>query len=211
MSRWDEITDAASGRHLSVLGALHPTELPDVQTLVMLGPREPGFWAMFRGTAEFRDGAADPMDRWSTRVIGTLATELGATPYFPFGGPPFQPFIRWATETGRSWPSPIGLLVHDTAGLMISYRGALGFAERLDIPPQPERPCVTCVDQPCLTACPIGALGADGYDVDACKSHLRSDAGTECMQGCLVRRACPISKDYGRLPEHSHFHMKAFR
>lgn len=211
MSRWDEITDAASGRHLSVLGALHPTDLPDVQTLVMLGPQEPGFWAMFRGTEEFRDGAADPMDRWSTRVIGALAMELGATPYFPFGGPPFQPFIRWATETGRAWPSPIGLLVHDTAGLMISYRGALGFAERLDIPPQPEKPCETCADQPCLTACPISALGAEGYDVDACKSHLHSAAGAECMQGCLVRRACPVSKDYGRLPEHSHFHMKAFR
>ena len=211
MSRWDEITDAASGRHLSVLGALHPTDMPDVQTLVMLGPQEPGFWAMFRNTAEFRDGAADPMDRWSARVIGALAKELSAAPLFPFGGPPFQPFIRWATETGRAWPSPVGLLVHDTAGLMISYRGALGFAEKLEVPRRPERPCETCADQPCLSSCPIGVLSTEGYDVAACKTHLHSDAGAVCMQGCLVRRACPVSKDYGRLPEHSHFHMKAFR
>ena len=211
MSRWDEIADAASGRHLSVMGALHPEDMDDLKTVVMLGPQEPGFWAMFTETPEYRDGAADPMDRWSERVIGDLARDLEATALFPFGGPPFQPFIRWATETGRAWSSPVGLLVHDQAGLLVSYRGALGFAERLEIPARPSPPCDLCALQPCLTACPIGALGPQGYDVAACKTHLNSPEGAACMQGCLVRRSCPTSQSYGRLPEHSHFHMKAFR
>jgi hypothetical protein len=45
---------------------------------------------------EFRDGRPDPIDRWSRRVIGHMACDLGAKALFPFGGPPWHPFIAWA-------------------------------------------------------------------------------------------------------------------
>ncbi len=197
---------------LEIFGALHPTDLEGIGTLILLGPREPGFWPGFIQSPEYRDGNPDAIDRWSTRVIGALADEFGAKAFFPFGGPPYHPFIRWALDSGRAWQSPVHLLVHDRAGLFVSYRGALGFAERLTLPLQPAAsPCNSCADRPCLTACPIAALSDRGYDVPACKSFLRSDAGDDCMTGgCLVRRACPISRGYGRVAEQSAFHMKAF-
>ena len=105
----------------------------DIGTIVLLGPREPEFWGHFKTSKEYCDGQDDPLERWSSRVINGFASTLGAKAYFPFGGPPYQPFIAWATASRRAFVSPVGLLVHDVAGLMVSYRGALGFQEQLDL------------------------------------------------------------------------------
>lgn len=210
MIRWSDIEDAASGRHLAIMGALYPSDLAGVETLILLGPKEPGFWPHFFHTAEYVDGLPDPMDRWSTRVIDDLAAQFGGQAFYPFGGPPYQPFYQWALATGRAWPSPINLLVHDTAGLLVSYRGALGLSERLEVPELPPPPCDSCADQPCRTACPVGAFDSGGYDVPACKAHITRSEGADCMRGCLARRACPISARYPRNENHSAFHMEAF-
>lgn len=211
----EDIAQAASGARLEVLGGFHPDPAdhlpPDIGTLLLLGPAEPGFWPHVQAEPEFADPAPDPLDRWSRRVIGQIARDLDATPYFPFGGPPFQPFIAWAQRSGRAWASEVGILVHDTQGLMVSYRGALGFRDRLDLAPTGPRPCDTCADKPCLTACPVKALTQIGYDIPACKTYLSGKDGSDCMsQGCSVRRSCPVGKGYGRLPEQSAFHMRNF-
>ncbi|WP_158969147.1 ferredoxin [Chachezhania sediminis] len=181
--------------------------------IVLLGAG-PGFWQAFRTSPEGADNAPDPVDRWSVRVISALARDLKADPHFPFGGPPYEPFIAWAKASGRAWSSPTGMLVHDTVGLMISYRGALAFGGPLSGVPQAcaASPCIACDRQPCLTACPVDALGADhAYDVPACHAFLATPEGTDCMtRGCAVRRACPVSRGAGRSPAQSAHHMKAF-
>nr|WP_244520940.1 ferredoxin [Allgaiera indica] len=194
---------------MAVLGAFHPET---GGTLVLLGPAEPGFWPHLTAQPEWRDGAPHPMDRWSARVIGALAADFGAEARFPFGGPPYHPFYTWALASGRAWASPVALLVHDSAGLMVSFRGALLVPERLDLPPVPTAaPCATCAARPCLGACPAGALGADGYDVAACHAFLDRPEGAVCRTGgCLVRRACPVSAIYGRLEAQSAYHMEQF-
>lgn len=200
---------------LTVLGAFHgdaETNLPNgAQTLVLLGPNEPGFWDHVTLSPEFADNAPDPLDRWSSRIISRLAEDLGARALFPFGGPPYQPFIAWALKSGRAWQSPVTLLVHDRAGLMVSYRGALAFDERLDLPAPAPCPCDTCEDKPCLVACPVNALANSAYDLAACHGYLDTRPGQECLtRGCAARRACPVSQSYGRNPAQSAFHMKAF-
>ena len=160
---------------------------------------------------EYGDGAPNPLDRWSTRVIGALAEAFGATALFPFGGPPYQPFYAWALRSGRAWASPVTLLVHDRAGLMVSYRGALALPARLRLPSAPAAaPCATCA-RPCLAACPAGALTGAGYDLPACHRFLDTPAGGDCLScGCAVRRACPVSQSYDRVAEQSAYHMRLF-
>lgn len=169
-------------------------------------------WRAFSasGVAE-RDG--DPLDTWSTRVVGELGHGLGAMPLFPFGGPPYLPFIRWAQRAEPVWPSPIGPLIHADYGLWHAYRGALGFPEHIELPVQVSRenPCLSCRDQPCLSTCPVGAFSPGAYDVPACVAHIESAAGSDCMeQGCRARRACPVGVDYHYPPAQAAFHMQAF-
>ncbi|MDF1856941.1 ferredoxin [Pseudooceanicola sp.] len=210
------LSAAARDRGLAIRAALHPAAAdPDLPagtgTLLLLGPDEPGFWARITGSAEWQDGGADPVDRWSRRVVGDWAGQIGATALFPFGGPPFRPFIGWALASGWVHASPVSLLVHAEAGLWLSFRGALALPGRIALPEVPANPCITCPDQPCRTACPVSALNERGYDVPGCKSFLRSKAGQSCMtHGCQVRTACPVGQAHGRLVAHSAYHMAQF-
>lgn len=205
--------ETLAARHfLAVLGGFvcdGEAGLPaGTRSVILLGPLEPGYWPHVTAQPEW--GGADPIDRWSRRVIGGMACKLGAKALFPFGGPPYQPFYQWALRTGRVWESPVKLLVHDGQGLLVSFRGALALREVVEVPGA-MRPCEGCA-QPCLSACPVGALGAAGYNLPACHQFLDQPGGADCMNsGCGVRRACPVSQGYARLAEHSAYHMGMFR
>ena len=179
------------------------------RTLLLIGPQEPGFWPHMQVQPEW--GEPDPVDRWSRRVVGRIACDLGATALFPFGGPPYQPFFSWALRTGSVWESPVRLLVQDKQGLFVSFRGALALRDALDRPPAPPRPCDTCAAKPGLTACPVAALTGAGYDVPGCHAYLDQPEGAICLTGgCLVRGSCPVSQAYARMPEQSAYHMRQF-
>ena len=190
--------------HLEVLGTV-----PDGGDRVyLLGPGV-GFWAAFTASSEYADGAVDPLDRWSKRVIGELATAWGGVSVFPSDGPPYAPFLEWAKRAGNAWVSPAGLMVHARAGLWLSFRGAVRVAGDTHAQTSPN-PCKTCADQPCLSACPVGAMAGGAYDVPKCHEWLDGPEGDCMARGCAVRRACPVSQSYGRMDAQSEFHMKAF-
>lgn len=186
--------------------------------LVLLGAVGDSLWPAFSAAPEYRDGRPDPLDRWSRRVIEGLAQGLGARALFPFGGPPWLPFQRWAARAEPVHPSPLGLFIHPRHGLWHSYRGALAFAGRLaGLPPREDlaSPCVTCTERPCLNACPVEAFalleGATRYDTQACAAHISVPAGDDCRQGgCRARRACPVAPRLAPGRAQNEFHMGAF-
>lgn len=212
---------AIEARSLKPRGAFHPlpadgvpamSDGRDAATLVLAGVVGGSCWQAFQAAEESRRGP-DPLDRWSRRVVGELARELGAEALFPFGGAPFLPFIRWAQRAENVFPSPIGPLIHPDYGLWHAYRGALVFAQTFDLPAMDERPrpCDSCADKPCLTACPVGAFSWHGYDVAACVAHVADARGESCLGGgCLARRACPVGAAYRYGPAQMGFHMRAF-
>ncbi|MCC7321240.1 MAG: ferredoxin [Rubellimicrobium sp.] len=207
------IAAAARAAGLSVAGtcATQPEDglAAGARGVVLLSPDEPAFWDILTASPEWQDGAPDPVDRWSRRVIGAMAATLGLEAAFPFGGPPWMPFTRWALRSGRCHTAPVGLLVHDEAGLFVSFRGALLLPERPAPEPRPS-PCDSCAGRPCLSACPVGALGSRGYDVPACHAHLDTLALDEgCRTGCLVRRACPVGQGRRQAAQSAH-HMRYF-
>ena len=208
----DGVAARVAGDGLAVRGAFHPAPedlAPEgAGTVVLLGPGE-GFWEVFTAAPEYGDGLADPLDRWSARVIGAHARALGAGALFPFGGPPWHPFIAWARRGGQVWEAPVGLLVHEAAGLFVSFRGALALPRRLPLPAPGRSPCPACA-APCRAVCPAEALTPGGYDVPRCRAWLDTAPGRDCLaRGCAVRRACPVGAGL-RLPAQSAFHMAAF-
>ena len=197
---------------LTVVGGFRPEGDPwleGCQTALLIGPDEPRFWPHFKQQPEYLDGAPDPMDRFSKRVLNQITRDLEAKVFFPSDGPPYPPFIQWAFQAG-CYSSPVNLLVHGTSGLFASFRGILALKERVALNLPKPNPCLSCATQPCQTACPIDALTPQGYDVEACRAYLRTDAGKPCLSGCMVRLACPVSQNFGRLVEQSEFHMREF-
>ncbi|MBO9448386.1 ferredoxin [Ruegeria sp. R14_0] len=210
---YEQVEQAAKAAGLIVMGALHPrvtdAKQLDGGTLLLLGAGA-DFWPTLKTSDEWQSD--DPVDRWSLRVIGQMAQDLSAQAHFPFGGPPYAPFIDWALKSGRTFSSPVGALVHDEVGMMISFRGALQFEHEFPIPtPKGASPCTTCA-APCTQTCPVNALNSQSfYDVAACHDHLSTDQGQTCMTGgCLARLSCPLSAGAGRDPEQSAHHMRAF-
>lgn len=187
--------------------------LPDGRpavAVVIVGNVGGRMWPGFRaGTTP----GPEPLDRWTRAQLIPIAERFGAAFVHP-SDEPFQPFQRWAQRADDVWPSPIGLMVHGDHGLWHAYRGALLFAEPVAaLPPVGARssPCLTCVDQPCLTTCPVDAFSSDGYDSDACADHVRSGDEPACLTaGCAARRACPVGVRDRYGPDQMEFHMRAF-
>jgi hypothetical protein len=182
-------------------------------SLMLIGHGGAVPWPHFRQWQEtLPTSIENPLDSWSKSVIGTIAQRLEGQPVFP-SDRPYYPFQQWAMCAEGLKTSPLGLLIHPVYGLWHAYRGAILFPFHLVIQPfkKLSHPCETCVEKPCLTACPVNAFLNDRYDVKSCRQHLSDPAGQPCMQeGCLARRACPVGLDYQYGSEQMHFHMKAF-
>ena len=182
----------------------------DPGTAILVGNAGPALWRAFRRA---RRDEPHPLNAWTRRVLGAAAREFGADVVFPFDGPPYHPFQRWAEKAEPVHVSPIGPLIHADFGLWHAYRGALLFAERLALPPRgaPPSPCQGCAEKPCLTTCPVGALEAGRYDVPACVAHISTPAGRACLEGgCLARHACPVGRGHAYAPDQARFHMESF-
>ncbi len=213
-----EIRAAIVNAGLAWRGGFHPqADEPDIGgagTILLLGFVGRGNWPAFAASPEAHDGNPHALDRWSRRVIGKLAADLDARALFPFDGPPWLPFQKWAQRAEPVYPSPIGTLIHPDWGLWHAYRGALAFREKLELPPPDRRPrpCDTCAEKPCLHTCPVSAFSVSGFDVRACVSHVDSPVGADCMSdGCRARRACPVGAEHRYEPDEAAFHMRAFR
>ncbi len=216
----EAVSALLSAHGLIVRGGFHPVPEDAVPgnpaTLVLVGNAGPAMWHAFEaaGTTGRYARSANPLDDWVRDALTEAANALGAAPLFPFGGPPHLPFQRWAQRADVVAPSPLGVLIHPDYGLWHAYRGALAFAERLDLPAPDSRsrPCDTCADKPCLSACPVDAFGPDGYDVPVCVGHISRPEGADCMGlGCRARRACPVGTEFIYEPAYAAFHMAAFK
>lgn len=215
MTTLTDISAAVARTGLGVVGAFHPGDgdnVPEgIATLVLLGPDGAGMWQVFASAAEMSDKAPNPLERWSRRVIDRLAVNLGATALYPFGGPPWLPFQRWAARGEGASVSPVGMQATPKRGLWASYRGALGFRETIDLPPRDGTgPCLGC-PAPCLSACPVAAFASGSYDIPTCTAHVTSPDGIACRSaGCRVRAACPAAGDFALPKAQRAFHMAAF-
>jgi hypothetical protein len=74
MTAFAQIEAALKPHRLAVMGGFQARNDPSLpkntQTLLLIGPAEPGFWPHLTAQPEWLSGEAAPIDRWSRRVFG---------------------------------------------------------------------------------------------------------------------------------------------
>lgn len=182
-------------------------------SVILIGHAGSSIWPHFSKLLQGRSKAEpNPLDTWSKELIGAAAREVGGHAVFP-SDRPYLPFQQWARMAESLKPSPLGMLIDPQYGLWHAYRGAVLFDD-LALSQKVEKlshPCDTCVEKPCLSACPVEAFSDRGFAVADCRAYLGSTEGRQCMDnGCRARGACPVGREYAYEPEQMRFHMRAF-
>jgi len=223
MTLLDNLNELVAANGMQLRGGFYPEAadaVPDLEdgvpcrSLVLVGQAGSHIWPAFSGSSEFADGKPNPLDRWSERIGRSIARETAGLALFPFGGPPFHPFIRWAERAEGLRSSRLGMLLHEQFGLWHAYRFAIAFAEPIDgltASQTSNHACDTCADQPCLSTCPVNAFDGNNYNVMTCYQYLKNHPDASChTSGCQARGACPQGADYRYTDEHAAFHMQQF-
>jgi ferredoxin len=186
--------------------------------LFLFGNAGSSLWERFAASSEFSDGRKDPLNRWSERIGQQVARELSGLALFPFGEPPYRPFISWAKKAESLQSSKLGMLIHPRYGLWHAYRFAVALPESESLSPLEATPeavdtdiCERCIAQPCLKSCPVNAFTNSGYEVATCYEFLKQNPQSDCRKStCQARLICPEGKDFRYQQEHAQFHMNAF-
>lgn len=172
--------------------------------LVLIGHAGRRLWE--RVQAEQARGTlatAHPIDDYSVRAVQQWAGQVvpGAHLRFvyPHGLPPGQHvgLQRLGSLAGWHHASPFRVGIDATWGSWFAYRVALLTDAVLppSVPVDWGHPCLTCVDKPCITACPGRALDRGTLDLPACHRQ-RLAAGSPCALGCEARQACPVGAEH---------------
>ena len=236
----NDIRTQASRFGMVLRGGFIPTDEDDVPyqlsgeafgTLLIFGQLGSSIWTSFAMSVELADGKPNPLDRWSYRIGSALAKEFSGLALFPFQGPPWYPFGKWAQKAEAIRPSPLGILLHPHHGLWHAYRFAIALPDTIPIPTDLEtaglnrsasaaknhvdaskaHACDQCAGRPCLSACPVNAFTEGFYDVAVCCEYLNANPDAPCHHlGCRARGACPVGTDPGYNKEHNQFHMRQF-
>ncbi len=215
----DEVVTAAEAAGLAFRGGFALTAeeragpLAEARSVALFGMIGAAQWPAFAASPEAADGLAHPLDRWSRRILTALAEQFGAVPLFPFEGPPYWPFQRWAQRAEPVHPSPLGLLIHPRYGLSHSYRGALAFSSMLEFAPSATE--ATPLRHLRRASVPGGVSRRRFLPRRLRRRALRrlsrTGDGAACVQGgCLARQACPVGREHVQAPEQARFHISAF-
>jgi epoxyqueuosine reductase QueG len=186
--------------------------LPGAVSALIVGSGGPAFFDRFARAAEASDGAANPLDRYTRRVVEDALDEaldpLGPrrAVHFPFGTRPLIPFQRLGWAAGLGGPGPLGLQIHPTYGAWWAYRALAVVDCALPASRPPGDGCAGC-DAPCVAACPAAAVARTGFVVSACQA--RRLVAEPCRLSCVARIACVRGPEHRYSEAELAFHMAA--
>ncbi len=187
---------------------------PGARRAIVLGTGGGGFERAWLEAAAGQ-GGLDPADDFAADVLARVTRSIeaasgGVARAWLYadrrsdsgGAPVFADFVALAEACGLGVRGRLGLLLHPVYGPWWSVRGLVltsldgpvrvaadsSTTASADAPPAAS-PCLDCT-APCISACPGGAVSAEGFDAAACARTRR--AGVTCGERCDARRACVV-------------------
>ncbi|MCG8315532.1 MAG: hypothetical protein MI976_20170 [Pseudomonadales bacterium] len=108
---------------------------------------------------------------------------------------------------GWHYPSPFMVGINSHWGTWYAYRAAVLAQSDFSITPFAElqSPCVECAAKPCYSACPAGAVTAQGFSMSDCIEY-RLQKDSRCQNTCLARVACPAGRAHRYSDEQLNYH-----
>ena len=142
----------------------------------------------------------DPVDSYTHRLVERCFVEHwgDCDRRWLYPSSTLFPVIPFGVHAGWHQPSPLGQGIHAIYGLWFAYRALLWVNAAW---PEVKEdllvsPCESCVEKPCLSACPAQALSVPhAFQVMDCFDY-RWSQGSSCRDRCLARLACPLGATY---------------
>ncbi|MFC5302357.1 hypothetical protein [Azospira restricta] len=143
--------------------------------------------------------SAHPIDDFCVAVVEDwLAAQLPGRAYaiaypgeVPVGLQALGRLAGWHHE------SPFRVGINTAWGSWFAYR-ALVLADTALPPTSPlpgESPCASCAGQPCVAACPAGALAGGDFSLAKCIAYRRQP-DSRCRVTCVARTSCPVRPEH---------------
>lgn len=184
-------------------------------TLLLLGSTGQELWA----SVQARPASPDPVDTFVAEVLDQLRARIRPATRLLWPDPSPSaafPISTAARQAGWGHRSRMGLTIHPRHGLWVACRAAILVSDPIpeDLEPPAPSPCTTCADAPCVSACPIDAVGGPtGVDLVPCfTERLRPEAA--CGAACAARLSCPVGATFrysdAQIAHHQRFANHAF-
>jgi epoxyqueuosine reductase len=166
-------------------------------TVVIIGHSGSKIWPRVEADLAVCD---EPVDQFSIKTVNEAFSELAknSTCEIIYPGSTQIPLQKLGKFCGWGESSWLGINIYKPFGTWYAFRAVL--LSTLELPQvameQYKSPCLSCVDKPCLTACPVNAPGEPGeFDLNGCVNY-RLSSNSDCANTCLARYACPEAKDF---------------
>jgi hypothetical protein len=209
-------------RGLNLLAVLNCAEMPEPVVQMMVGSGVPlaeyrrlvlvghGGRRMWQALQERGKDTADPVDAYSIALTRQFIRDYldDAQSHWLYPDTDYiVPLQQLGEAAGWSYPSPLGSGISPVYGVWFAYRAA--FLTNADLPLLQDdpaaSPCSTCVEKPCITTCPVGAVRADDFGITECVS-FRLQPASPCADRCLARLACPFFPQHRYSLEQIQYH-----
>ncbi len=171
--------------------------IPGDSRVVLIGSAGPRLWDIVSNDYWQKQ---DPIDQYSIRSAEELVDRMwkGESIQWLYPGPKPVPLQRLSRFAGWSHQSLLGLDIHPTFGTWFACRAA--FIIELPIPCTPRletsSPCDDCLDKPCRTQCPSGAVRErNNFGLSECGSYRVADE-SRCSHQCIARLSCPAGSKW---------------
>ena len=149
--------------------------------MLLIGPREPFFGKFLKQVKEYHDGEGDPLDRWSERILKSIAKNNNLRLIFLLIKIKIGHFILGHLNVMRLIPLPLKCLFTIKKDFSLSFQGSTRLKLQSSVSYETHSVCTDC-SKPCENSCPVDALNSNGYNSKKCIEYISSSE----KQGMLI-------------------------
>ncbi len=186
--------------------ALSPFDFEKYPSTVLLGNAGASLWHSLQ---EYGMDSDDPVDDFSVYLAEQFAQQFLATASFILY-PSSHPISlqKFGLRAGWAHTTPMGISIHPKFGTWFAYRALFFVNSKLkkSEPLSAQHPCESCLDKPCQSVCPSGAVRDIGsFGLQEC-ARFRIQENSPCSLQCFSRKSCPVGSQYQYDPEQLEYH-----